>query len=71
MNSPGQSGRLGDPHTMDLFEPWARGEAFPLAYTRERVDQVTEHLITLVPPPDCPSPAPGRHVHVSGGPVRG
>lgn len=52
MNSPGQSGRLGDPHTMDLFEPWARGEAFPLAYTRERVDQVTEHLITLVPPPD-------------------
>jgi penicillin amidase len=55
MNMPGQSGRLGDPHTTDLFEPWARGEAFPLAYSRERVDEVAEQVIELRPAPaeDC------------------
>lgn len=51
MNMPGQSGRLGDPHTTDLFGPWARGEAFPLAYSRERVDEVAEQVIALRPAP--------------------
>jgi penicillin G amidase len=47
MNAPGQSGRLDDPHYTDLFEPWSRGEAFPLVYTRERVDQEAEQVISL------------------------
>lgn len=50
MNAPGQSGRLDDPHASDLFGPWARGEAFPLLYSRERVEEVTEHVIELNPP---------------------
>jgi penicillin amidase len=49
MNAPGQSGRLGDPHATDLFAPWARGEAFPLLYSRERVDAAAERVITLEP----------------------
>ena len=51
MNMPGQSGRLGDPHVADLFEPWARGEAFPLAYSRDRVAEVAEQVIALRPAP--------------------
>jgi penicillin amidase len=50
MNAPGQSGRLDDPHATDLFASWARGEAFPLLYSRERVDAAAEQIITLDPP---------------------
>lgn len=49
MNAPGQSGRLDDPHLDDLFEPWSRGEAFPLLYSRERVEAETETVIELTP----------------------
>jgi penicillin G amidase len=49
MNAPGQSGRLGDPHATDLVELWADGAAFPLVYTRERVESEAEHVITLDP----------------------
>ncbi|PKV95269.1 penicillin acylase family protein [Amycolatopsis echigonensis] len=50
MNAPGQSGRLDDPHLTDLFEPWSRGEAFPLLYTRDRIDAEAETVIALNPP---------------------
>jgi penicillin amidase len=52
MNSPGQSGDPDSPHYADLFEPWSRGEAFPLHYSRERVEATTEQRIRLRPPPD-------------------
>ncbi len=51
MNAPGQSGRLGTPHATDLFGPWARGEAFPLRYSRAQVDAAAELRITLHPSP--------------------
>lgn len=47
MNAPGQSGRLADRHATDLFAPWSRDEAFPLLYSRERVDEVAEQVIEL------------------------
>jgi penicillin amidase len=49
MNAPGQSGRLDSPHAADLFGPWSRGEAFPLLYSRERIDEVAEQVIELHP----------------------
>ena len=54
MNAPGQSGRLGEPHTTDLFAPWSRGEAFPLLYSRERVEEAAEQVIELRPSPEAP-----------------
>ncbi|MCE3552752.1 penicillin acylase family protein [Pseudonocardia sp. RS11V-5] len=51
MNAPGQSGRLGDPHVTDLFGPWSRDEAFPLLYTRERIEQAADQVIELRPAP--------------------
>jgi penicillin amidase len=50
MNAPGQSGRLDDPHLTDLFAPWSRGEAFPLLYSRERIDAEAQTVIELNPP---------------------
>ncbi|MDP9460697.1 MAG: penicillin acylase family protein, partial [Actinomycetota bacterium] len=50
MNSPGQSGDPDSPHYADLFQAWSRGEAFPLCYSRERVEAETEHRIHLRPP---------------------
>jgi penicillin amidase len=50
MNSPGQSGHPDSPHYADLFAPWSRGEAFPLNYSRERVEATTEQRIRLRPP---------------------
>jgi penicillin G amidase len=50
MNSPGQSGDRDSPHYDDLFEPWSRGEAFPLLYSREKVEEATERRIRLRPP---------------------
>jgi penicillin amidase len=50
MNSPGQSGDPDSPHYADLFAPWSRGEAFPLNYSRDRVEATTERRIRLRPP---------------------
>lgn len=57
MNAPGQSGRLEDPHLTDLFDPWRRGESFPLLYSRERVEEAVERVIDLRPPSATTVPA--------------
>ncbi|MGI5507644.1 penicillin acylase family protein [Streptomyces sp. CA-106131] len=49
MNSPGQSGDPRSPHYDDLFVPWARGEAFPLLYSRDAVLRHVEMTIRLRP----------------------
>ena len=49
MNSPGQSGRPESPHYRDLFPMWARDEAFPLLYSRFRVEQAAALRIRLEP----------------------
>lgn len=49
LNTPGQSGNPDDPHYRDLFELWARGKYFPVAYSRARVESVAEKTTTLAP----------------------
>lgn len=49
LNTPGQSGDPDSPHYRDLFALWARGEYFPLAYSRAKVDSVRESTTRLVP----------------------
>jgi penicillin amidase len=48
-STPGQSGQPGSPHYADLAPLWARGEYFPLIYSRAKVDAVTQHRLTLSP----------------------
>jgi penicillin amidase len=54
MNSPGQSGDPGSPHYADLFPDWAADGAFPLLYSRDRIEAVARQRIRLVPR-DAPS----------------
>jgi penicillin amidase len=49
MNSPGQSGDPSSPHYRDLFDAWARDESFPLLFSRDRIEAVTEQRILLRP----------------------
>ena len=49
MNTPGQSGNPDDPHYRDLFELWARGKYFTVAYTRKKVESVKESVTRLEP----------------------
>ncbi len=49
MNSPGQSGDPESPHYDDLFASWAGDEAFPLLYSREKVEAATKRRIRLKP----------------------
>ncbi len=49
MNSPGQSGDPKSPHYSDLFEGWAEGKAFPLLYSREKIEEAAEERIVLEP----------------------
>jgi len=49
LNTPGQSGDPDSPHYRDLFALWARGEYFPLAYSRAKVDSVRESTTRLIP----------------------
>ena len=49
MNSPGQSGDADSPHYSDLFEGWAEGGAFPLLYSRAKIEEATEERIVLEP----------------------
>jgi len=50
-SAPGQSGQAGSPHYADLLPLWAKGEYFPLAFSRARVEQVTSHRLQLKPAP--------------------
>jgi penicillin G amidase len=49
MNTPGQSGNPDDPHYRDLFELWARGRYFTVAYSRQKVEAVKESVMRLEP----------------------
>jgi penicillin amidase len=49
INTPGQGGDPEDPHYGSLFSLWAAGGYFPLAYSRARVEAVTERVTVLVP----------------------
>ena len=49
MNTPGQSGNPDDPHYRDLFELWARGRYFTVAFTRKKVESVKESVLRLEP----------------------
>ena len=48
-SAPGQSGQPGSPHNGDLLPLWAKGEYFPLAYSRKMVESVTRHRLLLLP----------------------
>jgi len=49
MNTPGQSGDPDSPHYRDLFELWAQGTYFPVAYSRTKVESVTAGVTRLTP----------------------
>ncbi len=48
-NNPGQSGDPESPHYADLFYPWAKGEYFPVLFSRKKVESATERVIVLKP----------------------
>jgi penicillin amidase len=48
-NTPGQSAQPGSPHYDDLLPLWDRGEFFPLAFSRAKVEEVTTNRLRLVP----------------------
>lgn len=49
INTPGQSGDPDSPHYRDLFELWAEGSYFPVAYSRQKVESVTGTVTRLAP----------------------
>lgn len=48
-NSPGQSGDPSHPNYENLFEIWASDQFFPLFYSREKVESVSNFKLTLSP----------------------
>ena len=48
-SAPGQSGDPDDPHYRDLFELWVSHQYFPLFYSRDKVESVTERRLVLDP----------------------
>ena len=50
-STPGQSGQPGSAHYGDLLELWRNNQYFPLAYSRAKVEQLTKHVMQLVPTP--------------------
>jgi penicillin G amidase len=49
INTPGQSGQPLDSHYADLLPLWAKGETFPLLFSRARIEAVDGNRLTLVP----------------------
>lgn len=49
MNFPGQSGDSQNPHYADLVTEWARDAAFPLLYTKEKIEASTDCKVFLEP----------------------
>ncbi|HYA17880.1 MAG TPA: penicillin acylase family protein, partial [Bryobacteraceae bacterium] len=50
LNTPGQSGDVNSPHYRDLYPLWARGQYFPVLFSRDKVESVTERTLKLEPP---------------------
>lgn len=48
-NCPGQSGNPGSPHYADLFEPWAKGQYFPVLFSRAKIESAARLVIRLIP----------------------
>jgi penicillin amidase len=48
-SAPGQSGQPGSPHFADLLPYWQEGRYFPLAFSREKVEEVAANRLTLAP----------------------
>ena len=48
-SAPGQSGQPGSPHYGDLLPLWSKGEYFPLAFSRKKVEGVTKQRLWLRP----------------------
>lgn len=49
VNTPGQSGNPASAHYRDLAPLWAKGEYFPLVYTRKAVEKESREKVELVP----------------------
>jgi penicillin G amidase len=49
VNAPGESGQPISPHYADLAPLWRYGKYFPLAYSRQAVEQVTVDRLELLP----------------------
>jgi penicillin amidase len=49
INAPGQSGNPASPHYRDLAESWAKGDYFPLLYSRKAVEENTRQRFELIP----------------------
>ncbi len=49
VNTPGQSGNPASPHYRDLAPLWARGEYFPLVYSKKAVEKESREKVELVP----------------------
>jgi penicillin amidase len=49
INAPGQSGDPASPHYRDLAESWAKGDYFPLLYSRKAVEENTRQRFELIP----------------------
>jgi penicillin amidase len=48
-STPGQSGDPDSPHYRDLFDLWAEGTYFPIFFSREKIESVTEMTLVLEP----------------------
>jgi penicillin amidase len=48
-NCPGQSGNPESPHYKDLFEPWGKGQYFPVHFSRQKVESAAEDILVLNP----------------------
>ncbi|MFK7813752.1 MAG: penicillin acylase family protein [Maribacter sp.] len=49
INSPGQSGNPDSKYYDNLFELWANNEYFPAYYSKQKIKEVTDETIILVP----------------------
>ncbi len=48
-NSPGQSGNVNHDHYRNLFSIWAKDQFFPLFFSKEKIESVTNYTLQLEP----------------------
>ena len=49
IHSTGQSGHAFGAHYIDMAEPWATGETFPMLWSETAVRTDSENVLTLTP----------------------
>lgn len=67
LNTPGNAAQVGNRHYKDLAAEWGEGRYFPLAFSRQKVEEVLDSRLVLHPARETSMTGPSTALGAGGG----